>query len=406
MQGRDAVAEQLFSTGEFARRANVTVRTIHYYEKKGLIQPEKISENGYRYYGKQEFARLQRILTLKLLGFSLEEIQEFSLNENDRDFLQRSFAMQLSLVRKKIEHLKAVEESIQNVSEMFREDDVPEWDEITKLIRIINMDGDLVEQYKNGKNIDARITLHSRCSSNPQSWFSWIYEQMKLAPGMKVLELGCGSGMLWKENAKKIPDGCQILLTDISPGMLEDTKRNLSGACPGQFAYDIMDCCDIRGTASAYDIVVANFLLFYLRDIKKAVAGIARALRPGGTLICATYGERHMQEVEELVKEFNPKIRLSAVRLYENFGLENGEAVLSRCFDRVEKREYPDELHVTDIDLLADYIMSCHGNQREYLVTEYDEFKAFLKGKLKKKGYIRITKQAGLFIAASTKKEK
>ena len=80
VQGRDAVAEQLFSTGEFARRANVTVRTIHYYEKKGLIQPEKISENGYRYYGKQEFARLQRILTLKLLGFSLEEIQEFSLN--------------------------------------------------------------------------------------------------------------------------------------------------------------------------------------------------------------------------------------------------------------------------------------------------------------------------------------
>lgn len=113
-----------------------------------------------------------------------------------------------------------------------------------------------------------------------------------------------------------------------------------------------------------------------------------------------------MQEVEELVKEFNPKIRLSAVRLYENFGLENGEAILSKCFDWVEKREYPDELRVTDIDLLADYIMSCHGNQREYLVPVYDEFKAFLRGKLKKKGYIRITKQAGVFIAGSTKKEK
>lgn len=400
------MAEHLFSTGEFARRANVTVRTIHYYEKKGLIQPEMICENGYRYYGQQEFARLQRILTLKLLGFSLEEIQEFSLNENDRDFLQRSFAMQLSLVRKKIEHLKAVEESIQNVSEMFAEEDVPDWDEITKLIRIINMDRDLVEQYQNGKNIDARITLHSRCSRNPQSWFSWIYEQMNLAPGMKVLELGCGSGMLWKENEKKIPDGCQILLTDVSTGMLEDTKKNLSGASPGKFTYEVMDCCDIRSTVSTYDMVVANFLLFYLRDIKKAVTEIARVLRPGGTFICATYGEHHMQEVEELVKEFNPKIRLSAVRLYENFGLENGEALLSQCFDRVEKREYPDELRVTDIDLLADYIMSCHGNQREYLIPEYDEFKAFLRGKLKKKGYIRITKQAGLFIAGSAEREK
>lgn len=113
-----------------------------------------------------------------------------------------------------------------------------------------------------------------------------------------------------------------------------------------------------------------------------------------------------MQEVEKLVKEFNPKIRLSAVRLYENFGLENGEALLSQYFDRVEKREYPDELRVTDIDLLANYIMSCHGNQREYLIPEYDEFKAFLRGKLKKKGYIRITKQAGLFVAGSTEREK
>lgn len=398
------MAEQLFSTGEFAKRANVTVRTIHYYEKKGLIRPEKISDSGYRYYGQREFARLQRVLTLKLLGFSLEEIREFSLNENDRDFLQRSFGMQLSLVRKKIEHLKAVEESIQNVSEMFAVDDVPDWDEITKLIRIINMDGDLVEQYKNGKNIDARITLHSRCSSNPQSWFSWIYEQMNLAPEMKVLELGCGSGMLWKENQKKIPAGCHILLTDISSGMLEDTKKNLSGSCLEKFSYEVMDCCDIRSETAAYDKVVANFLLFYLRDIKKAVTEISRVMKPGGTFICATYGEHHMQEVEELVKEFNPKIQLSAVRLYENFGLENGEALLSQFFDRVEKREYPDELRVTDIDLLADYIMSCHGNQREYLVPEYEEFKVFLRGKLKKKGYIRITKQAGMFIAGAVRK--
>lgn len=398
------MAEQLFSTGEFAKRANVTVRTIHYYEKKGLIRPEKISDSGYRYYGQREFARLQRVLTLKLLGFSLEEIREFSLNENDRDFLQRSFGMQLSLVRKKIEHLKAVEESIQNVSEMFAVDDVPDWDEITKLIRIINMDGDLVEQYKNGKNIDARITLHSRCSSNPQSWFSWIYEQMNLAPEMKVLELGCGSGMLWKENQKKIPAGCHILLTDISSGMLEDTKKNLSGSCLEKFSYEVMDCCDIRSETAAYDKVVANFLLFYLRDIKKAVTEISRVMKPGGTFICATCGEHHMQEVEELVKEFNPKIQLSAVRLYENFGLENGEALLSQFFDRVEKREYPDELRVTDIDLLADYIMSCHGNQREYLVPEYEEFKVFLRGKLKKKGYIRITKQAGMFIAGAVRK--
>ena len=113
------MGKNLYSTGEFAKKASVSVRTIHYYEKMGLIKPERISDSGYRYYGEEEFARIQRILTLKLLGFSLEEIQALSVNETNTGFLQQSFEMQRSLVRKKIEHLKAVEDAIQNVSQMF-----------------------------------------------------------------------------------------------------------------------------------------------------------------------------------------------------------------------------------------------------------------------------------------------
>lgn len=393
------MANQLFSTGEFARRANVTVRTIRYYEKMGLIKPEKIGKNGYRYYGEQEFARLQRILTLKMLGFSLEEIREFSLNEKNKDYLQQSFQLQLSLVRKKIEHLKAVEESIQNASRIFSKSDLPDWDEITKLIRIINMDKDLVEQYQNGKNIEARSSLHRRFSQNKVSWFQWIYEQMPMMEGTQVMELGCGNGMLWRENRMRIPQSCQILLTDISPGMIEDTRKNLSGVTSGQFTYQVMDCQNITCQNETFDIVVANFLLFYLRDLNQALAHIRRVTKKTGCFVCATYGEHHMQEIEELVKEFNPRIQLSAVRLYENFGLENGEQILKKQFDKVTWVDYPDELRVTEVDLLADYIMSCHGNQKEYLVSEYDEFKAFLRQKIEKRGYIRVTKQAGVFIA-------
>lgn len=393
------MGKNLYSTGEFAKKASVSIRTIHYYEKMGLIKPERISDSGYRYYGEEEFARIQRILTLKLLGFSLEEIQALSVNESNANFLQQSFEMQLSLVRKKIEHLKAVEDAIQNVSRMFGDEKIPDWDEITKLIRIINMDKDLVEQYKNGKNIDARIALHSRFSENPQSWFSWIYEHMKLSAGMDVLELGCGNGMLWKENADRIPEGSRMLLTDISSGMLEDSKRNLQGVKRGTFSYDVMDCNHMERQEQSFDVVVANFLLFYLRDVSRAVSEIYRVTRSGGTFFCATYGEHHMKEVEELVKEYNPKISLSAVRLYENFGLGNGREILEKQFDHVSVIEYPDSLKVTDSKLLIDYIMSCHGNQKEFLVPEYDDFKVFLEKKLAKKGYISITKQAGLFIA-------
>ncbi|MCM1245727.1 MAG: MerR family transcriptional regulator [Roseburia sp.] len=398
--------KKLYLTGEFAKKANVSVRTIHYYEKIGLIHPETITENGYRYYSTEEFARLQRILTLKLLGFSLEEIQELSLNESNKDFLQKSFEMQLSLVRKKIEHLQAVEESIRNVSQMFEHADHPDWDEITKLIHIISMDNELVEQYKNGKNLSARAALHNLYSHNPKSWFSWIYENLGLKSGMEVLEIGCGNGMLWKENLERIPENTHILLTDLSPGMIEDTKQNTGTKNIGTscFSYQVMDAHHIEKEPETFDVVTANFVLFYLRDLKQALSEVRRVLKEDGIFVCAAYGENHMREVEELVREFEPKIRLSQVRLYENFGIQNGKASLQKFFHDVTWIDYPDYLKVTDADALMDYIMSCHGNQREYLVPTYEEFKLFLKKKLAKKGYIKVTKQAGLFIAGGKRK--
>lgn len=396
--------KKLYLTGEFARKANVSVRTIHYYEKMGLIHPEKILENGYRCYGEEEFARLQRILTLKLLGFSLEEIQELSIHEENTNFLQKSFEMQLSLVRRKIEHLRAVEKSIQDVSQMFLAGSSPDWEEITKLIRMVSMDKELVEQYKNGQNIEARIRLHSQCSHNAVSWFSWIFQHMELKAGMRVLELGCGNGMLWKENAKHITENTEICLTDISSGMLDDTRKNLEGKLPEQVTdniqFQVMDAHHIGKEADSFDVVVANFLMFYLKDVNQALSEIRRVLKEGGRFICATYGENHMREVEELVREFNPKIRLSSVRLYENFGMENGKRALKKYFGNVQAKEYPDYLEVRDAALLSDYILSCHGNQREYLVPVYDQFFAFLEKKIAKKGYLRITKQAGIFIAS------
>lgn len=388
----------LYSTGEFAKKANVSVRTIHYYEKMGLIQPEKISDTGYRYYSEKEFARIQRILTLKLLGFSLEEIQVMSLNETNTGYLQKSFDLQLSLVRRKIQHLKAVEESVENVSHKLKDGESPDWDEITKLIQIINMDRELVEQYKNEKNLDARCTLHTKYSHNTTSWFSWIFSQVQFEDKKDIVEIGCGNGMLWYENASRIPANARVLLTDVSPGMLEDSKKNLREVKKGSFSYQNMDANNINLFDQSFDYVVANFVLFYLRDLQDTLTEINRILRPNGTFVCATYGQEHMKEVEQLVKEFNPKISLSPVHLYEKFGLDNGKKQLSKYFREIKRIDYPDYLMVTDVEPFVEYVMSCHGNQKEYLLPKYEEFKAFVKRKMDAKGYLKITKQAGLFI--------
>ena len=64
--------------GDFSRLCRVTVRTLRHYEEIGLFKPEIVDEwTGYRYYSVGQFKKMQDILMLKELGFSLEEIREF-----------------------------------------------------------------------------------------------------------------------------------------------------------------------------------------------------------------------------------------------------------------------------------------------------------------------------------------
>ena len=66
----------MFSTGAFARLAQVSVRTLHHYDEIGLLAPAQVDERtGYRWYSAEQLARLHRILALRDLGFSLGEIQ-------------------------------------------------------------------------------------------------------------------------------------------------------------------------------------------------------------------------------------------------------------------------------------------------------------------------------------------
>lgn len=62
--------------GELARQTGLTVRTLHHYDEIGLLVPSLHTESGHRLYAAGDVARLQRIVSLRQLGFSLDEIRE------------------------------------------------------------------------------------------------------------------------------------------------------------------------------------------------------------------------------------------------------------------------------------------------------------------------------------------
>src|SRR5690349_7809741 len=67
---------EALKVGELARRTGLTVRTLHHYDEIGLLKPSLHTEAGHRLYTAGDIARLQQVMSLRQLGFTLEEIRD------------------------------------------------------------------------------------------------------------------------------------------------------------------------------------------------------------------------------------------------------------------------------------------------------------------------------------------
>ena len=397
--------EKYLTSGQFAKMAKVSVRTVRFYDKQNILKPSYVSETGSRYYTAEDLVKLQQILLYKYLGFSLDEIKELMVKAEDQNFMVDSMKLQQTLIRDKIDQMRLVQKAIDDTLALYEEGSEMNWDNMLRIIELTSMENSLNRQYQNASNVSARIRLHKLYSVNQQGWFSWLFDQMHLKSGMKILELGCGNGALWVENADRIPrgKGTKIILSDISGGMLQDASRAILGTKADTLkkviSFHEFDCNEIPYPENSFDVVIANHMLFYCEDPEKVAKEIRRVLKPGGCLYASTYGSRHMKEITELVKEFDERIELAATELYRVFGLENGAEILGEYFTKVEQSIYDDALVVDKAEPLLEYIMSCHGNQNQYIIDRYKEFKLFVEKKTGRKKGFTITKEAGLFTA-------
>lgn len=384
-----------YSSGEFARMAKVSIRTIRFYDKQNILKPSYVTPAGARFYTDSDFARLQQILLLKYLGFSLDDIREMTINDTDYHFLLNALTLQKKLIQDRIEQMQLVESAIEKTVSAIRQDHQVDWSQMLDLIHLTGMEKTLKSQYLNATNITARIQLHRDFSQNRQGWFPWIYQNCQIKPSMKILELGCGNGALWAENLQKLPSPITITLSDISEGMLRDARRNI-GQEDSRFLFQCFDCHQIPFPPQSFDLVIANHLLFYCQDISQVCQEIARVLKPKGRFLCSTYGTKHMKEISNLVQEFDSRIVLAADNLYEHFGLENGKNILEKHFSSVECIQFKDEIFLDQPEPLIQYILSCHGNQNQILLDRYKDFRIFVEKKTRK-GF-HITKDAGIFL--------
>src|SRR4051794_13547265 len=205
------------------------------------------------------------------------------------------------------------------------------------------------DQYADSSKLAARISIHDRFSTNPQSLHTWLFERMELEDGMRVLEVGAGAGTLWRVNRDALPV-LSLTLTDVSEGMLRDARGALAPLRGIEWA--VADVQRLPFADAAFDAVIASFMLYHVPDLALAVSELRRVVRSGGSLFAATFGTAHMRELHQV---------LAAERYADAFGLDSGVVALQRDFDEVTVERFPDALVVTEPQPLLDYAASMIG---------------------------------------------
>lgn len=168
------------------------------------------------------------------------------------------------------------------------------------------------------------------------------FEAVREAEPRNVLEVGCGWGDFSARVAAEL--GASVVALDLSPRMVELARSRGVDARVG-------DVQELPFADASFDVAAANWMLYHVPDLDRALSELARVLRPGGRLVAATNGLDHLGELWALVGRDR---RLEPAR----FLAETGEEALRRHFAHVARRDVVGPVTFPDTDAVRGYVAS------------------------------------------------
>jgi len=256
----------------------------------------------------------------------------------------------------------------------------------------INDKATVEAQYKNSGNLNTRISIHDKYSTNKQGFGNWITSHYEIKEGMTVLELGCGTGSMWVGKNDLIQKCSKLILSDFSEGMLEKTKETLQGV--EGITYEVVDIQNIPYENNTFDVVLANMMLYHVPDLELGLREVRRVLKADGKFYCATYGENGIMEyIGGLFEGYG-----FSAHTNKAFTLQNGADSLSKAFAKITRYDYEDSLGVTNLEDMADYVYSLTGMSELRQVPR--ETMLAVLAKHATNGVLSVPKEYGMFVAS------
>lgn len=254
-------------------------------------------------------------------------------------------------------------------------------------------------QYSDTSRLAARANLHAKYGTGTPAWFPWLASLIEWPSSGEVLEIGCGPGWLWVDAAMDLPSGLRLTLTDLSPGMVEAACARVKALRTfTAVRAEVLDAQRLPFADASFDVAVANHMLYHVPDPARAVAELARVLRPSGYLLAAANGPANMKELWEIRAEVFGQQPTD--RTTQAFGSVTGRLILEAKFSQVKWHTYVDALRCTDSDDIVAYLTSSPPGEDadpQLLASLARAVRARFDSR---EGLFRITKDTGAFVAA------
>ena len=234
----------------------------------------------------------------------------------------------------------------------------------------INDSETVKDQYSTSESLSTRISIHDKYSTNKTGFGNWIFSNYDIREGMRVLELGCGTGSMWKGHEDVIRFCSELVISDYSEAMVSKARETI-GYHPN-VTYKQTDIMDIPFENDSFDAVIANMMLYHVPDISRGLNEVRRVLKPSGSFYCATFGIHGIMEyLSGLLSEYGVEDKT-----VKTFTLQNGSSVLGEVFTSVRREDYKDSLAVTDVNDMIRKCLTLH--MKDGVLTVPKEYGMFI----------------------------
>ncbi|SBT41789.1 class I SAM-dependent methyltransferase [Micromonospora auratinigra] len=257
---------------------------------------------------------------------------------------------------------------------------------------------------------------HNVYRSNSETLIDHMLRCLDLTGRESLLDLGCGNGFILRDVASRLRAGGRAVAMDISPAMLELAKRNVTVSwAPLEFMEGRAEDLS-RFPDGTFDRVMANFIFHYIEDPDLVCGEIARVVSDRGHAIVTIEARHSMPEMYAMHFDAMEKVGFPAefiARLPRTrrgkMVLDNSAEILSRHFDSVEEKPYPDALRFETPEPYMTFYVDGHrfcGAKAmagdEFPDSMFDQLYATVEAKVKsviaEKGYFELSKQNSVFV--------